>query len=476
MPADRRDVGNVPIDMLPEELLLEIFDFYMRGVDYKEEWETLVHVCRRWRSVVFSAPLRLDLRLVCTGGTLVKKMLGIWPALPILIWMYWLDDEIEDEVLAALEHKDRICEIYVQGASDHGLKLLAEATQDLFPALTDLRIESFHGVSVVPDSLLRGSAPHLRCLHLMGVEFPALPKLILSTTGLVELSLCDFTDYQNDAPWMMVDCLPSLTGLEKLQLDYRYFPHSPDQASGRPPPLTCIVLPVLTAISFKGRSECLDHFFSRIDAPLLKHVDIMFLYPAVAFEFSKISQFIGRKESFEAFDQAHMWWNDLSVNLTLSSRKGATGGMWLKLSMRCINRVWRLQSLTQVHHPFANPLVTNGHFDGSTPSDGQIPYWATQTGNAQWLEFVRLFAAVESLYLSEIVAWLVAPLLRELSSGESVATARDVLPALHTIFIERLDNPECARVREAIGKFATKRELSDRPVAVHLWEEEEYYD
>ena len=80
MPADHRDVGNVAIDMLPEELLLEIFDFYLCEVDYKEEWETLVHVCRRWWFVVFSAPLRLDLRPVCTGGTPVKEMLGIWPA------------------------------------------------------------------------------------------------------------------------------------------------------------------------------------------------------------------------------------------------------------------------------------------------------------------------------------------------------------------------------------------------------------
>lgn len=156
--------------------------------------------------------------------------------------------------------------------------------------------------------------PHTYDLY---VEFPALPELLLSATGLVELSLCDFLYV---TPWVMVDCLPSSSGLENLQIEYRYPQRDPDQASGRPPPLTRIVLSLVTAISFKGGSEYLDHLFSRFDAPFLKHVDIMFLDPAV-FEFSQISQFVGRKESFSAFDQAHMWWGGQSVNLSLSSRK-----------------------------------------------------------------------------------------------------------------------------------------------------------
>jgi F-box-like len=45
--------------MLPDDVLLEIFDFYVnkdKDKYYKNEieaWQTLVHVCRRWRSVVF---------------------------------------------------------------------------------------------------------------------------------------------------------------------------------------------------------------------------------------------------------------------------------------------------------------------------------------------------------------------------------------------------------------------------------------
>ena len=66
------DVGQVKrIDVLPDEVLLEIFDFYMimnLNDLYGEEtsvkaWQTLVHVCQRWRSLVFESRRRLKLRL-----------------------------------------------------------------------------------------------------------------------------------------------------------------------------------------------------------------------------------------------------------------------------------------------------------------------------------------------------------------------------------------------------------------------------
>lgn len=170
----------------------------------------------------------------------------------------------------------------------------------------------------------------------------------------------------------MAEWLPSLTGLVKLQIGYRCFrlpQRRPDRASERPPPpLTrAVLLPVLTTLSFKGGSEYLDHLFSHFDAPRLKHVDMDFVRPPT-FAFSQISPLIGRRESFEAFDQAHMVWYDgfQEVDLRLSSRKGTTGCMWLKLSMSWTHKVWQLVSLTQVHHhPFALALATSGHFDFS---------------------------------------------------------------------------------------------------------------
>jgi hypothetical protein len=48
-----------------------MFDFYVdEDGETKEDvevWQVLVHVCRRWRSIVFGSPRRLNLQLFCTS-------------------------------------------------------------------------------------------------------------------------------------------------------------------------------------------------------------------------------------------------------------------------------------------------------------------------------------------------------------------------------------------------------------------------
>jgi hypothetical protein len=89
--------------MLPDDVLLGLFDFYAdEDVDEDfepslrvkakqkqkqriEAWITLAHVCRRWRSVVFQSPRRLNLRLLCTTKTPARDTLDVWPPLPLII-------------------------------------------------------------------------------------------------------------------------------------------------------------------------------------------------------------------------------------------------------------------------------------------------------------------------------------------------------------------------------------------------------
>ena len=74
------------ISMLPEGVLLEIFDFYKENDDPDDpiwDWHLLVHVCQIWRQVVFLSPLRLNLRILCTSSTPFRKDLGIWPVLDV---------------------------------------------------------------------------------------------------------------------------------------------------------------------------------------------------------------------------------------------------------------------------------------------------------------------------------------------------------------------------------------------------------
>jgi hypothetical protein len=100
--------ANVTINILPDDLLLRIFHFvrvtHLHGLeddpvislDGLEDvdpvwrlpwWYRLIHVCQKWRSVVFAAPNFLNLRLVCGPRTRVE-LTGIWPPLPIIIRMH----------------------------------------------------------------------------------------------------------------------------------------------------------------------------------------------------------------------------------------------------------------------------------------------------------------------------------------------------------------------------------------------------
>jgi hypothetical protein len=91
--SGKRPRHATTISMLSDDVMLEIFDFcqknYVRYLWFREaiiwDWRILVHVCQRWRQVVFGSPLRLNLRILCTYGTPVRKHLDIWPNFPIHI-------------------------------------------------------------------------------------------------------------------------------------------------------------------------------------------------------------------------------------------------------------------------------------------------------------------------------------------------------------------------------------------------------
>jgi hypothetical protein len=141
--------------MLPEIALLEIFDFHVELSI--EAWQTLVHVCRKWRDIVFGSPRRLNLRLYCGARRLVREMLDIWPPLPIVILACGIGRrELRNQMDSIIGHTDRICELDVMLILDSE-KVMA-VIEKPFPLLTHLRLG--FGVEIPPvdlDSFLGGS-------------------------------------------------------------------------------------------------------------------------------------------------------------------------------------------------------------------------------------------------------------------------------------------------------------------------------
>ena len=461
--TDRSSIGQaiVTIDILPDDVLLEIFTVYL-GTDIQvEKWHGLIHVCRRWRHIVFASPRRLDLQLVCTPRRRVKEMLDVWPALPLVIrcdlsvWT-WVK---ADNVIAALKHNDRVCQILWDyfSISSSLLEGIVAVMQEPFQVLTDLRIIAWDKLeeTVFPEEFLGGSAPRLRSCDLWGIAYPGIWKLLLNANHLVNLSLWNIPHSGYISPEAMVMCLSATPNLENLSLGFRSPRSRPGQADRSPPPPTRIVLPALTCFRFKGVSEYLEDLVSRIGIPLLDNAEITFFHQLI-FDTPRLHEFLARAEAFKAPSRANVAFSKDIVCFDLESR--------LSLRVTCTKLDCQLSSMAQLCSLSLPRISTLERLDireGNMPR----PYWQDDVESPRWLEFLRPFTALRDLYLDKKIAPRVVIALKELIGGPGAVT--EELPALQRLVVEEL--PTSGPVQEVIGQFVAVRQLSGRPVAIHSW-------
>lgn len=136
------------IDILPDNIFLEIFDFCLYQptrdpIQRTKSWQILVHVCQRWRTIIFLSARHLDLYLSCSYGIRLGKNLTHWPAtLPLAVdYTRYSSHTPKDDVvvLAALRHSGRVHHINIRG-TDALLKKVVKVMRKPFPALLHLNI------------------------------------------------------------------------------------------------------------------------------------------------------------------------------------------------------------------------------------------------------------------------------------------------------------------------------------------------
>ena len=186
---------------------------------------------------------------------------------------------------AAIVHHSRVCDIYIVNLTSSQLQRLASAAQEQFSALIYLKlgfdVSDSRPAPVLPDGFLGGSTPRLRSLRLHSISFPALPKLLLSATHLVRLSLRNIPHSGYISPEIIITGLAVLANLNSLTIGFESPLSRPVRQNGRPPPPTRTVLPALTRLEFKGVSEWLEAVVARIDAPLLGFVQVTFFHQLI---------------------------------------------------------------------------------------------------------------------------------------------------------------------------------------------------
>lgn len=442
--------------MIPDDVLLEIFSFYVDKAEDVNEWHTLVHVCQSWRNVVFASPRHLNLRLLCTNRSPVKDMLDIWPTtLPIIIQYNsgpLFPAKGADNIIAALEHRDRVCEIALWGVLSSLLERFAAMTREPFPALTSLLLGSNNEwTPAVPDSFLSGSAPRLRKLWLVNTPFPQLQKLLMSASDLVHLDLVNIPDSAYISPETIVTCLSRMPGLQTLNLKFLSPRSRPDRMRQRPPVLTPTVLPALTLLGFQGASGYLEDFVAQINAPILTTLSVTFL--GLVSRIPHLHQFISCAEKLKPSNWVTLGFYITNVCLKFVPSSG------LELAIKCDDLPRQVSSMAVVCRELS-PLLSRVERLDLLGRFTLGPVWQL---TIQWEELFHPFIAVQSLHVSKKLSLLVAIALEALTDERVI----EVLPRLLYLFYQGFW--PSSQVHETTKPFITARQQSSFPVAVLRW-------
>ena len=414
-------------------------------------WKNLTDVCRRWREIIFASPRFLDLQLKCTGRTPTRRSLDIWPPFPIAISEYRseLDDKGQDNIIAALEHHDRVIQIHLESFEIFPAETFSALSQKPFPVLTRLNLKTYDNIAqVLGEQFLGGSTPCLQhfCLH--NIAFPTFPKLALSCSSLSFFTLSEIPIAGYISPEVMATCLATLPNLRYLFIRFQSPRSRPDRI-GLPPP-TRVVLPALGHFEFKGVSEYLEDLVARIDTPKLVRLKIQ-LFMDLMFNIPQLSKFIDRAERIRPLNPAKIEFFSLSIEIDL-------GGV-VNLKFLCEEPDRQASLMAQVCSQLS-PLLSHVeqlHICEVTPGNAR-------RGNGidpmQFLELFHPFPAMQYLCISGELRPLVARALQELTGD----VATEVLPSLRRLVFEGFSPP--GPIQKDIQGFITARQNSNHPVDV----------
>ena len=447
---------SIKIDVLPDYVFLRIFDFCFLGRYTFNWWHPLVHVCRRWRQLIFASPRRLNVQLHCRGTTPVREKLHYWPILPLAIAGAVPSDPIEqDNFVAAFEHRDRVRTVFC-GLTTLQIETLATMMQGPFPALTSFQLGNFYapghqGVPVLPDRFLDGSASSLQEITLNGVYLPTLPTLLLSASNLVDLHLYDMSATMI-SPEAMVTGLAAAKRLKDLILEF-HLPNARHEIIVTPP--TRAVLPSLTGFQFLGEFEYLEDLVARMDCPRLKFIKVSFSFQPVHISVPHFLQFIDRAEDLKLapFRCADANFGQREVYFNLDSSRMPEPHSHLTIHFSCYLYP-QIQSIKPFLEQLSAMFSTIYHLSVSLFED--VPL-LPDMGDLGSLDLFRRFSAVETLHVGGRFVRLVDHILDDLV-GTNIDT--EVMPALRVLYLDG------QRPSRSVRRFIATRKKSGYPVTV----------
>ncbi|KAN0133355.1 hypothetical protein V8E53_008795, partial [Lactarius tabidus] len=466
--------NSTTIGALPDNVLLDIFVLYRNDHNDTEtnqnhtydvksvKARALVHVCQRWRQIIFESPRRLHLKIRCTHGTPVKKCLSIWPKIPIHVAYYLSSTKVcpidEENISIALQHPDRVSHLALDVDSTGTLEKLATLIQKPFPVLTHLSITS--GAKLAPllpvefAEILRGSASSFQRFSLFFISFPAWPTLLSSARDLVTLDLDKIPPSDYISPEALVACLAALPRLKTF--DIRFHSPTPRLNHIHPHHITRILLPALNDFRLHGAGEYLEDFTARIDCPRLNSFNLVYFGQLVDLRVTQILKFFERLlgPGISPFTKAKVRLDSRGVTFHTYRPTNHPGWDWhlARTIVSSLGTDWEASPLTHMLHHFSPMLSTVVYLKLVT---NFWPIRVSETDIFDWQRLLRQLSTVRALCVSRPLAGRIAQALKSFTE-EMVAEA---FSSLDLIYLENQEAPP-------LENFAAIRQLSGRPITM----------
>ena len=426
--------------------------------DSPQFWPRLLHICRKWRHIVFASQRALHLRLLFTHGTPVLKTLDCWPTLPIVVQYGELlapcppSIEDEDNIIAALKQSGRVISINLTVTNSLLEKL--SAIERPFSELEDLVLLSRDNVLLTLPSAFRWGL-RLRTLHLTRPTIPALPELLSHSTGLVDLQLYKIPNLGSFPPGAFADALDGMNHLRSLSLHFLSTFFSRNVVGLHPQSSERVVLPALTCLKYEGTSRYLNDLVARIDAPRLGDIDIGFLNEP-EMDASQVAGFINRIDMQKSHRRADILSLKHAISISFTQPE-APSRFGLQISCKLLAR--QLLHMARICNGLSASLgVEDLRISVPRPTSGH-----EDDEREEWLDLTRAFRGTKWVYLAGEHS---TNIVFALQHSEMLRHRREtVLPALYKLYIQEPE-PRHARLQDAIVSFVHSRRHSCHIIAV----------
>jgi hypothetical protein len=472
------------IDVLDDDSLINIFRLYrpdlldkeetndvhiLRGGEWRREcwWYKLVHVCRRWRSLILATSSHLGLSLLCTHRTPVADMLAHSPPLPLIIDYADKKREFtpldEEGIKLALRHHSRVRRIRFAMVVPR-LQTLINAIDKEFPILGYLYIDplaySDQGL-ILPETF---RAPNLRHLVLLNFALPVGSSLLANATGLVTFSL---NCIPPSVSWHSADFLHRVSSMPDLQtLGISFYTAVSNHDLGEAvnaPNVMRVVLPNLRWLGFQGGSTYMEALLPHMSTPRLEKLQI-YLFNELTISTQNLQQFISSAENLR-FTSASLKFGRMGFALQAYPCKGS--GMYaFSMVVYRVGNAWPLSTTTQMLSVLGPAFsmvmdLSIGICDKDHVLWSGIPNY-NDANRAEWRDILRSFNNVKTLRVEDGLIFI-KEISRALKVRDEESTM-ELLPELKELICSANVNPD--NLFDSFSEFIYARQDAGHPVTL----------